>query len=105
MLHFGTQVGLVTSMVARETTGEALAAAAVLLPDADFGSDASWAAQCVWANDRATALIGSFDDLASTIERFERAGISGFLIRGWGAPDIDDREMGIIGSRMLPLIR
>ena len=85
-------------MVARETTGEALAAAAVLLPDADFGSDASWAAQCVWANDRATALIGSFDDLASTIERFERAGISGFLIRGWGAPDIDDREMAIIGS-------
>ena len=105
VLHFGTQVGLVTSMVARETTSEALAAAAVLLPDADFSSDASWAAHCVWANDRATALVGSFDELARTIERYERAGISSFLIRGWGVQDIDEREMAIIGSRMLPLLR
>ena len=105
VLHFGTQVGLVTSMVARETTSEALAAAAALLADADFASDASWATHCVWATDRATALVGSFDELASTIERYERAGISSFLIRGWGVRDIDDREMAIIGSRMLPLVR
>jgi alkanesulfonate monooxygenase SsuD/methylene tetrahydromethanopterin reductase-like flavin-dependent oxidoreductase (luciferase family) len=105
VLHFGTQVGLVTSMVARETTSEALAAAAVLFPDADFASDTSWAAHCVWVNDRATALVGSFDELAGTIERYERAGISSFLIRGWGVQDIDDREMAIIGSRVLPLLR
>ena len=105
VLHFGTQVGLVTSMVARETTSEAQAAAAVLLPDADFASEASWAASCVWADDRATVLVGSFDELASTIERYERAGISSFLIRGWGVQDVDDREMAIIGSRLLPLIR
>lgn len=105
VLHFGTQVGLVTSMVARETTSEALAAAAVLLPDADFESDASWAAQCVWADHRTTALIGSFDEVVSTLQRYERGGISGFLIRGWGAQEVDDREMAVIGSRILPLIR
>src|SRR5262245_61228503 len=61
VLHLGTQVGLVTAMVARETASEALAAAAVLLPDADFESEASWATRCVWANHRTTALVGSFD--------------------------------------------
>ena len=105
VLHFGTQVGLVTSMVARETTTEALAAAAVLLPDADFASDAAWATDCVWATDRATVLVGSFDEVAGTIQRYERRGISGFLIRGWGVQEVDDREMAIIGSRILPLIR
>jgi hypothetical protein len=105
VLHFGTQVGLVTSMVARETTSEALAAAAVLLPDADFESEGSWAAQCVWADDRTTALIGSFDEVVSTLQRYERGGISGFLIRGWGVQEVDDREMAVIGSRIVPLIR
>ena len=92
-------------MVARETTSEALAAAAVLLPDADFASEASWATDCVWANDRVTVLVGSFDEVASTIRRYERRGISSFLIRGWGVEDVDDREMAIIGARIVPRIR
>ena len=113
VLHFGTEVGLVTSLVARATRNEALAAASVLLADAgDLASDsASWIAPCVWAaggsapNARTVVLIGSFDELAQVIHRYGRGGISSVLIRGWGLDDVDDREMAIVGSGVLPLVR
>lgn len=113
VLHFGTDVGLVTSVVARETTNEALAAASVLLREAgDFANDsASWIAPCVWAgggsdpNARTALLIGSFDELAQAIHRYARGGISSFLIKGWGLDEVDDREMAIVGSGVVPLVR
>jgi hypothetical protein len=113
VLHFGTEVGLVASLVARETRSEALAAASVLLPHAgDLLNDSdSWIAPCVWAgresvpNERAAVLIGSFDELAQAIHRYERGGISSVLIRGWGLDEVDRREMAIVGAGVLPLVR
>jgi hypothetical protein len=110
VLHFGTEVGLVASLVARETRNEALAAASVLLPHAgDLANDfASWIAPCVWAGGgsaRTAFLIGSFDELAQAIHRYARGGISSFLIRGWGLDYVDDREMAIVGSGVLPLVQ
>jgi hypothetical protein len=113
VLHFGTQVGLVASLVARETRSEALDAASVLFAHAvDLANDsASWTTSCVWAGGgsapgvRTAVLIGSFEELAGVIHRYERGGISSVLIRGWGVDDVDDREMAIFGSRVLPLIR
>jgi hypothetical protein len=112
ILHFGTHVGLVASLVARKTRSEALAAAAALLRREDLEDDgASWTAPCVWAghpsapDPRAPVLIGSFDELVRAIQRFERGGISSLLIRGWGVHDIDDREMGIIASNIVPVVR
>ena len=113
VLHFGTEVGLVASLVARGTRNEALAAASALLPHAgDLATDsASWIAPCVWAgggsvpNARTAVLIGSFDELAQAIHRYARGGISSFLIRGWGLDDVDDREMAMVGSGVLPLVR
>jgi hypothetical protein len=113
VLHFGTEVGLVASLVARETRNEALAEAARLFPDAgDLANDsASWASTCVWTGGgsaphaRTVVLIGSFDEVADMIERFTRGGISSFLIRGWGVDEVDDREITIMGARVLPLVR
>lgn len=113
VLHFGTEVGLVASLVARETRNEALAAASVLLPHAgDLLNDSdSWIAPCVWtgggsvSNERAAVLIGSFDELAQAIHRFARGGISSVLIRGWGLDEVDHREMAIVGSGLLPRVR
>jgi len=113
VLHFGTEVGLVASLVARATRNEALAAAEGFLADAGdlAGDSASWIAPCVWAgggsapNARTVVLIGSFDELAQAIHRYARGGISSVLIRGWGLDDVDDREMAIVGSSVLPLVR
>jgi hypothetical protein len=118
VLHFGTEVGLVASVVARETRNEALAVASDLLPHAgDLANDsASWIAPWVWAGGgsvpsaRTVFLIGSFDEVAQAIHRYMRGGISSFLIRGWGLDDVDDvddvdREMTIVGSGVLPLVR
>jgi hypothetical protein len=113
VLHFGTEVGLIASVVARETASEALAAASDLLPDAgDLANDsASWIAPWVWGgggaapNARTVFLIGSFDEVAQAIHRYVRGGISSFLIRGWGRHDVDDREMSIVGTGVLPLVR
>jgi hypothetical protein len=113
VLHLGTEVGLVAALVARETRDEALAAATRLLPDAgDLASDsASWVTTGVWAGGgsaphaRPAVLIGSFDEVAEMIERYTRGGISSFLIRRWGVDDVDDREMAMLGARLLPLVR
>ena len=113
VLHFGAEVGLVASLVARETRDEALAAAARLLPDAgELANDSeSWASTSVWAGGgvaphaRTAVLIGSFTEVAEMIERFTRGGVSSFLIRGWGVEDVDDREMAIMGAHVLPLVR
>ena len=113
VLHFGTEVGLVASLVARETRDEALAVAARLLPDAgDLASDsASWASPCVWTGGGSAphapsaVVIGSFEEVADMIERFNHGGVSSFLIRGWGDAEVDDREMAIAGARVLPLVR
>ena len=90
VLHFGTEVGLVASLVARETRNEALAAAAVLLDRCGRFRErsASWIAPCVWAamdpSERRAVLIGSFDELASTIHRYER---------GWHI-ELSDQRVG-----------
>ncbi len=113
VLHFGTEVGLVASLVARETRCEALDAASSLFDHTvDLASDsASWTAPCVWADGghtpgvRTVVLIGSFDELAETIRRYARGGISSFLIRGWGVRDVDEREMAIFGSEILPRVQ
>src|SRR6185295_9651374 len=112
VLHFGTEVGLVASLVARETRNEALAAASVLFPHAGvlLNDSASWIAPCVWAGDGSApnaptaVLIGSFDELAQAIHRYTRGGITSVLIRGWGLDEIDEREMAIVGSGVLPLV-
>jgi hypothetical protein len=113
VLHFGTQVGLVASLVARETRCEALDAASVLFDHAvDFASDStSWTAPCVWVGGgdtpgvRTAVLIGSFDELAEAIRRYARGGVSSFLIRGCGVRDVDEREMAIFGSEVLPRVQ
>lgn len=120
VLHFGTQVGLVAGLIARETRSEALAAAADCLADADLvGDSASWSAPSVWAGggwgpgelggeaagEGRVVLIGSFDEVARTIHRYARGGISSLLVRGCGVQAIDEREMAFFSDGVLPLVR
>jgi alkanesulfonate monooxygenase len=112
VLHFGKQVGLVGSLVARETRRDALEAAAVLIPEAADRLDDSafWAAPYLWIGGASApagetaVLIGSFEEIARAIRRYEKGGISSLLIRGWGAQKIDEREMAIVGAGVLPRI-
>ena len=109
VLHFGKKVGLLSSVVARETQEEAHDAAAFILTD--IGADrpdnsAAWLTPSLWrsdplAFDRPAALIGSFEEVAAAIHGFKRAGIFQYLVRG--GPEGQDIEM--FGRNVLPRIR
>lgn len=129
----GTEVGLLVSMIARSTTGEAVDAACALVESlaatsrttqrdfagrsdsvaftgtyarATTGTDA-WLGPCLWngavpyLGAPAIALVGSAEDVASTILGYQRIGISQFLFMGW--PDIE--EMSFFSEAVLPLVR
>jgi alkanesulfonate monooxygenase SsuD/methylene tetrahydromethanopterin reductase-like flavin-dependent oxidoreductase (luciferase family) len=81
VLHFGKEVGLVSSIIARATRQEALEAAA-LQPES-------------------TAMIGSFEEVAEAVHGFKRKSISQFLFHGWPSR----QELLYFGSGVLPLVR
>jgi len=105
VLHFGKEVGLVSSIVARATRQEALDAAATLLPAfTDSLDDATcWITPYLWtgASQGRVTMLGSFEELAEAIYGFKQKGISQFLFRGWA----DTREMNYFGNGVLPLVR
>ena len=82
VLHFGKEVGLVSSIIARATRQEALEAAAAL-------------------HTESTAMIGSFEEVAEAVHGFKRKSISQFLFHGWP----DRQELLYFGSGVLPLVR
>jgi alkanesulfonate monooxygenase SsuD/methylene tetrahydromethanopterin reductase-like flavin-dependent oxidoreductase (luciferase family) len=82
VIHFGKEVGLVSSVIARATRQEALEAASAL-------------------HTEPTAIIGSFEEVAEAVHGFKRKSISQFLFRGWP----DQQELMYFGSGVLPLVR
>ena len=82
LLHFGKEVGLVSTIVARETRQEAQEAAAALHAEL-------------------TAMIGSFEEVAEAVYGFKKKSISQFLFRGWP----DRQELMYFGSGVLPRVR
>jgi len=82
VIHFGKEVGLVSSIIARATRQEALEAAAAL-------------------DTEPTAMIGSFEEVAEAVHEFKRKSISQFLFRG--GPD--QQDLMYFGSGVLPLVR
>lgn len=129
----GTEVGLLVSLIARPTTGEAVDAACALVESlaatsrttqrdfvarsdsvaftgtyarATTGKDA-WLGPCLWngavpyLGAPSIALVGSAEDVASTILGYQRMGVSQFLFMGW--PDIE--EMSFFSESVLPLVR
>ena len=115
VLHFGKEVGLASAVIARETRPEALDAAAYLLPEhavEHLDDPAVWITPHLWTgtvpgrSGKTAALVGSFEEIASSIVEFKRNGISQFLVRGvpgWQGPD--RQEMACFGTRVMPLVR
>ena len=70
------------------------------------GRDA-WLGPCLWngavpyLGAPSIALVGSAEDVASTILGYQRMGVSQFLFMGW--PDIE--EMSFFSEAVLPLVR
>lgn len=104
ILHFGKEVGLVSSVIARETRQLALDAAASLLPDdaiARLDEQTIWTTRYLWRGANAAALVGSFEEIAGVIHGFRQGGISQFLLREWPG----QQELNCFAARILPLIR
>ena len=114
VLHFGKQVGLLTSVIARETRQEALKNAAMLLPSnavEHLDDLTSWITPYLWTgvaaeNVKTAALVGSFEEVACALHDLKQNGISQFLIRAWPTEEeAADQEMASFGTRVLPIIR
>jgi alkanesulfonate monooxygenase SsuD/methylene tetrahydromethanopterin reductase-like flavin-dependent oxidoreductase (luciferase family) len=110
VLHFGKRVGLLSSVIARETRQEALDTAANLLPSnavEQREDPSSWLTPYLWTGlvsgwpGKATAFVGSFEEVARSIHGFKKKGILQFLIREWS----DEQEMFSFGTRVLSLVR
>jgi alkanesulfonate monooxygenase SsuD/methylene tetrahydromethanopterin reductase-like flavin-dependent oxidoreductase (luciferase family) len=109
VLHFGKNVGLVTSVVAKETRQGALEAAASLLETGTGYPDnaAGWLTPYLWTGnvsartEKGAFLAGSFEEVALAIHEFKQHGIVEFLLRGRH----DEQDLESFGKEILPLIR
>ena len=108
VLHFGKNVGLVSSVVARETLEEARETAARTLAGVGNLDDAAgWLTPYLWTGNISTrtekvaALVGSFDEVALAMHGFKKHGIIQFLVRGGHG----EHDLECFGKGVLPLVR
>ncbi len=102
LLHMGKEAGICMSLIARETSEEAYAAASPILPGCYDARDKLLdPACCLWTNPafEGVTLIGSFDEVAEALVRLSKYGISQFLLHG------DRSELMGFGLNVLPLVR
>jgi alkanesulfonate monooxygenase len=127
----GGRAGLIVGLIARQTREAALAAADALLQRTgatarevhrsfraqssstafattfDSALEYEWLAPGLWTGavpflgPSATALLGSYDEVADTLLEYGRQGIREFLFLGW--PDLD--EMQRFGDELAPRVR
>jgi alkanesulfonate monooxygenase len=127
----GGRAGLIVALIARPTRADAIAAAEQLLQRAggsarvvhrsfrarsestafastfDQSLAREWLTPTLWTGavavmgPAATALVGSYDDIAAAMLAYKQAGIGEFLLLGW--PDID--EMMRFASDVAPRVR
>ena len=127
LLDGGKEAGLLMSLIARPTRGEALRAArelvaggsrrtheefasrsdSVAFTSAYRAADTEWLTPTLWTGAvpyfgaPSMALVGSFDDVAEAILDFQAIGISQFLFLGWP----DEEELALFASEVLPRVR
>jgi alkanesulfonate monooxygenase len=127
----GGRAGLIVALIARPTREAAIAAAAQLLANAgsaagmvhqsfraqsssvafsaayDQSTKCEWLSPTLWAGavpflgPSATALLGSYDDIADALIAYKHDGVGEFLFLGW--PDID--EMKRFAHDVAPRVR
>jgi alkanesulfonate monooxygenase len=127
----GGRAGLIVGLIARQTREAALAAADALLARTgatalavhrsfraqssstafatafDRSLECEWLSPTLWTGavpflgPAATALLGSYDEIADTLLEYGRRGIREFLFLGW--PDLDEVER--FGGELAPRIR
>jgi alkanesulfonate monooxygenase len=127
----GGRAGLIVGLIARPTREAALAAAEALLRRTggaaravhrsfraqssstafaktfDRALETEWLSPTLWTGavpflgPSATALLGSYDEIADTLMEYGRQGIREFLFLGW--PDLD--EMQRFGGELAPRVR
>jgi alkanesulfonate monooxygenase len=127
----GGRAGLIVGLIARQTREAALAAAEALRQRTgaaaravhrsfraqssstafattfDRSLECEWLSPTLWTGavpllgPSATALLGSYDEIADTLLDYGRSGIREFLFLGW--PDLD--EMQRFGGELAPRIR
>jgi len=70
-------------------------------------AETEWLTPCVWTGAvrshgaAAIALVGSVQEISSTLLEFGRVGVSQFILSGW--PNLD--EMQFFGRHVLPMVR
>lgn len=110
VLHFGKEVGLVSSDIARTTRPEALEAAKSLLAVDSverWDDPSAWITPYLWSGvvpgcaAKTVFMIGSFEEVAQAIFGFKKKVISQFLFRRYP----DNEEMTYFGTGVLPFIR
>jgi alkanesulfonate monooxygenase len=131
VLVHGVEAGLRVCIIARPTRDEAIQAAQALIGANDYSrrlsgskdfftrtdsvsfkkayelGDTEWLTPNLWTGavrvqgPTAIALVGSTEEIASTILDYKSIGISHFILSGW--PKVD--EMVYFGQDVLPLIR
>jgi alkanesulfonate monooxygenase len=131
MTEAGLEVGIRLSVICRETTEQARAAAqAMVTQNAEatvensfvrnsdsFGikqalqnaqqSKSPWLSECLWNGAvkshgaPAIALVGNPQQIANAIQQYQAIGVSQFIFSGW--PQFE--EMSIFGQQVLPLLR
>lgn len=131
LLDAGKEAGLLMSIIARPTRGEALAAARALVAEAgrarrtheEFASRSDsvaftsayrlaeaapeWLTPTLWTGAvpylgaPSMALVGSYDEVAESILELGEAGVSQFLFLGWP----DEEELAGFAAEVLPRVR
>lgn len=111
VFHFGKEVGLHCTVIARETREQAVDAAARILPERPAGApeeQACWMTPALWRRiepeeDEAmvSAMIGSYSEVAEAISGYGKNGISQFLVR---TPE-ESSQLSRLTSRILPLLQ
>jgi alkanesulfonate monooxygenase len=127
----GGRAGLIVGLIARPTHAAAIAAAEALVARGgsgaravhrsfraqsgsvafstafDRGLECEWLTSTLWTGavpffgPSATALVGSYDEIADALLAYGRNGITEFLFIGW--PDID--EMKRLAENVTPRVR
>lgn len=126
----GKSLCLRLCLVCRETKEAALAAAEALLPHdqtitrrerkilsgaesktltgaLELSDEIAWLNETIWTGliphygSSAITVVGSYEEVAQSLQRYQGVGVSQFIISGW--PKLD--EMEIFGRNVLPLIR
>jgi hypothetical protein len=117
VLHFGKQVGLLASAIARNDRAEALEALSkVQSSEIDRIYDpASWLAPWLWKGQHngvsgasafsELAFAGSIDEIARALCAFKTSGVSHFLIREWPVMLNGAQELLDFGAAVLPKVR